>query len=161
MTHRRAPLHVCLALVLWSLAIPVGSYASSHEAAKVAWDQARVTELAVQLAVTMRDLRGELRRTTTDDRGRAPHSRHLLLDQLRVLERETRFLAAELEAGQGFAETLPIARRIDRIVDRAARNGRRLLIPAPVQGRIDKANELLEQLRPFYRGYQIPEEPTG
>lgn len=143
-----------LAFGLVHVALP----ATSQGIANAEWDQKRVTELAVQLAVTMRDLRGEVRRGTTGDRGRAPHSRNMLLDQLRVLERETRFLAAELEAGQGFAETLPVAQRIDRIVDRAAVNARRMMIPEPVQKRVDEANDLLEKLRSFYRNYETPEE---
>ena len=156
---RRRPrfLGACLVLALAHVPFP----AASEDAANTAWDQTRVTELAVQLAVTMRDLRGEVRRGTTGDRGRAPHSRNMLLDQLRVLERETRFLAAELEAGQGFAETLPVAQRIDRILDRAAVNARRMMIPEPVQKRVDEANDLLEELRPFYRNYETPEESEG
>ena len=156
---RRRPcfLVACLVLALAHVPLP----AASEDAAHAAWDHTRVTELAVQLAVTMRDLRGEVRRGTTGDRGQAPHSRNVLLDQLRVLERETRFLAAELEAGQGFAETLPVAQRIDRIVDRAAVNARRMMIPEPVQKRVDEANDLLEKLRSFYRNYETPEESEG
>ena len=155
--RRQRFLGACLVLALAHVPFP----AAGEDAANVAWDQTRVTELAVQLAVTMRDLRGELRRGTTGNRGRGPHSRHVLLDQLRVLERETRFLAAELEAGQGFAETLPVAQRIDRIVDRAAVNARRVRIPEPVLKRIAEANDLLEALRPFYRNYETPEESEG
>ena len=151
--HRSSLIGTCMPIVL-SLALAPLPAASADE---VAWEQERVTELAVELAVTMRDLRAAVRRTAWDDRVRGQaNRRHRLIDHLRVLGNETRFLAAELEAGQGFAETLPIAQRIDRLVDRAVVDGRRLFLTAPVQERIDRANELIEELRPFYRGYATP-----
>ena len=134
--------------------------AASQEGAS--WDQERVTELAVQLAVTTRGLRREIRRSMPSDiSAMQANRRHRLIDHMRVIQSETRFLAAELEAGQGFAETLPIAQRIDRLVDRAVVDGRRLFLPKPVQQRIDEANELLEELRPFYRNYEAPEDPES
>lgn len=137
-------------------------HAFAEEAAAVEWDQERVTELAVQLAVATRDLRNAVRTGISSQRGRAQaHSRNRLLDNLRVLQNETRHLAGELESGQGYAETLPIAQRIDRLVARARPDARRLLIPQPVQQRLDRARELLEELRPFYRGYETPEEPEA
>ena len=109
--------------------------------------------------VAIRGLRNEVRRSIRSERGAAQaNRRHRLLDHLRMLQNETRFLAAELEAEQGFAETLPIAQRIDRIVDRAVIDGRRLFLPEPVQQRIDRANELMEELRPFYRDYATPDD---
>jgi hypothetical protein len=142
-------------LIALSLAItPLPAASNSHGQ----WDQERVTELAVELAVTMRGLRTEVRRSIPGNRATTnPNRRRRLLDNLRLLQSETRFLAAELEAGQGFSETLPVAQRINRLVDRAVVDGRRLFLPKPVQQRIDKANDLLEQLRPFYRDYANPE----
>ena len=149
---------VCLLLVA-GMQLP--HPATGEDTSSAAWDQERVTELAVELAVTTRGLRREVRRSIPSDRGRTQaHRRHRLLDHLRVLQRETRFLAAELEAGEGFAETLPIAQRIDMLVDRSVVDGRRLFIPKPVQQKIDKANDLLEDLRSFYRNYATPEEAS-
>jgi len=152
---RLSQIGTCLLLAVGLALAPVPAASDSH----AQWDQERVTKLAVELAVTMRGLRNEVRRSIRDDRATTQvNRRHRLLDHLRLLQNETRFLAAELEAGQGFAETLPIVQRIDRLVDRAVVDGRRLFLPAPVQQRIDRANDLLEQLRPFYRDYATPKD---
>ncbi|MDJ0866639.1 MAG: hypothetical protein QNK03_11055 [Myxococcota bacterium] len=148
-------------LVALAVAAPRGATADEHGGETTAWDQARVTELAVQLAVVMRDLRFEARRSIPSDLAMMQaHSRHTLLDTLRLLRNETRYLAAELEAGQGYAETLPIARRIDALIDRAARDARRIKIPAPVLAKVERADALVEQLRPFYTNFE-PSEAAG
>lgn len=60
------------------------------------WDQERVTQLAVDLAVTMRGLRREMRRSPPADRSAMQvNRRHRFMDHLRLLQNETRFLAAE------------------------------------------------------------------
>ena len=149
----------CLALVLAPAQLPLP--AAAEGAANAEWDQQRVTELAVQLAVATRDLRSQVRTGFPAERGLPQARIHRLLDHLRVLQNETRFLSAELEAGQGFDETLPVAQRIDRLVDRAVVDARRLDMPEPVQQRLDKADDLLEQLRSFYRNYESPDEAKG
>ena len=151
---RLSRIGICLLIVVGLALAPLSALSEKHSA----WDQERVTKLAVELAVTMRGLRREVRRIRDDRASTQVNRRHRLIDHLRMLQNETRFLAAELEAGQGFAETLPIAQRIDRLVDRAVVDGRRLFLPAPVQQKIDRANELMEELRPFYRDYATPED---
>ena len=157
MAHRNrlrlSRIGTCLLLVVGLALATLPAASESH----TAWDQERVTKLAVELAVTVRGLRNEVRRSIRDDRATTQvNRRHRLMDHLRVLQNETRFLAAELEAGQGFAETLPSAQRIDRLIDRAVRDGRRLFLPKPVLQKVDRANELMEELRPFYRDYATP-----
>jgi hypothetical protein len=157
---RPRPMFRLGAAALLFLCLGATSPAASKDTAK--WDQEQVTKLAVELAVTTRGLRREVRRSIPDNRATTRvHTRNRLLDHLRVLQNETRFLAAELEAGQGMAETLPSAQRIDRIVDRAVVDGRRLFLPKPVLQKIERANELLDELRPFYGNYQAPEEPDS
>ena len=159
MDSKRLRLSRLSACVLLVLGLAFAPLPAASKADGVVWDQERVTELAVELAVTVRGLRNEVRRSIRGERGAAQASRrNRLLDHLRILQNETRFLAAELEAGQGFAETLPIAQRIDRTVDRAVIDGRRLFLTQPVLERIDRANELMEELRPFYRDYATPED---
>ena len=90
-------LSACLLLVLGCVQAPLAASGQSDE--QRAWDQERVTELAVQLAVATRELRREIRRDPTN-RGRTQDAITVRLrDHLRVIEHETRFLASELQAG--------------------------------------------------------------
>ncbi|MDJ0866640.1 MAG: hypothetical protein QNK03_11060 [Myxococcota bacterium] len=164
----RSILAGCLVLLVAAVhAAPAA--ADSHAAERPEWDQARVTELAKELAQTVRDIRSQVQRTVSGNLATMQaHNRHNVIDNLRLIRNETRHLANELEAGKGYEETLPIARRIDTLIDRAARQMRTIGLTEPVLTRIEKADQIIEQIRPFYMGFPAEGEefppnvrPTG
>ncbi len=143
MTHRIGP--ACAALLGLALtALPA-------TAQRAAWDQDKVTELAVELSDVVRDLQREFRRQPGVDifSGQA-RSRHRFADHLRVMRTETRALAAQLEDGAGFEETEPIAQRLATVIRDLRQEGRRMSWKEPVLGLAQRAEELIDQLRPFY-----------
>ncbi len=144
MKPRTAPVAALLALALALTAAP-------GQAQQAKWDQDRVTELAVQLSDVVADLQRAFRRLPRPDIGSMQsRARFVFADHLRVLRTETRALAAQLEAGAGFEETLPIARRSRRVVRDLRAEARRMQLVQPALGMAEKAEEIIAQLAPFY-----------
>ncbi len=144
MKHRIAPVAAVLALAC-ALA------GSPSEAQRAEWDQDKVTELAVELSDVVRDLQVAFRRKPPADIGSMQaRARFQFRDDLRVLRTETRALAAELEAGAGFEQTFPAARRIRRVVRNLQAEARRFQLTEPALGHANRAEEIANQLAPFY-----------
>jgi hypothetical protein len=143
----RAPASLALATLAAAVALP----ATPCRAQSAAWNQNRVTELAVELAEVVAELQGAFRREPALHiaSGQA-RARHAFRDSLRVLRTETRALASELEAGAGFEETLPIARRARVVIRDLREEGRRMSWKEPVVGHAQRAEALVAQLAPFY-----------
>jgi hypothetical protein len=131
--------------------LPLAFPAAPARAQGAAWNQDRVTELAVELAQTVAELQSAFRREPVPHllSGQA-RARHRFRDALRVLRTETRALASELESGAGFEETLPIARRSGVVIRELRREGRRMAWREPVVGHARRAEELIAELAPFY-----------
>jgi hypothetical protein len=120
-------------------------------AAQQAWDQPKVTQIASELAETVSGLYEEFRKQPPADVGSMQsRARYKLQDELRLLEGETRELARQLKSGEGLEATQPIYARIGGLARDAREEGRRQLIPKPVQDRVDRAEALWAQLTPYY-----------
>ena len=138
---------LCTCLMLFA-AIPT----SRAEEERLPWDQERVSALARQLAGALAEVRVAARRDPALFNGiRSRNPTHVrLMDSLRRLETSSRQLASSLEAGGGFDETLPIAKRIaTRLRDaRVAASG--LTTTRWTQERVEPAMALVRQIEPFY-----------
>jgi hypothetical protein len=125
--------------------------AEPGRAQSAAWDGARVTALAVELADVAVELQSAFRRDPPQAIGSGQaRARASFADSLRVLRTETRALAAELEAGGGLEETWPIARRLRVVVRDLQEEGRRISWKEPVAGHARRAQALVTQLAPFF-----------
>jgi hypothetical protein len=134
--------------VLTSIALLVAAPCLAQSAK---WDQARVTALAVELSEVAVELQSSFRREPPQAIGTGQaRARASFQDSLRVLRTETRALASELEAGAGFEETLPIARRARTTIRDLREEGRRMSWKEPVVGHAQRAEALIAQLAPFY-----------
>ncbi len=134
------------------LALLVGAASAQVEPGEhPAWDQEAAAALARQLAEDTQGIRQAFRReppaTVVSGESRA---RFRLLDLLRRIERETRFLASELEAGRGHDETLPVYENLLGLVRDAQEERRRIFLQSQTLERIEVARGHLEQLDPFY-----------
>jgi hypothetical protein len=146
---KRSSAPVFLVVMTLALALP----ATPSRAQSAAWDQDKVTELAVQLADAARELELAFRREPPPHVGHGQsRARFRFRDSLRVLRTETRALAAELEAGGGLEETWPIVRRGRVVVRDLREDGRRMGWQEPAVGHARRAEELIAQLAPFYVG---------
>ena len=128
----------------------LGMPVSSAHAAD--WDQAKVTEIAEQLSDAVNKVYRSIVRTSTGSTigsGQASSAMRLK-DRVRVARNESRHLAKALHDGKGKDETVHVWKRLMSVVRDARTIGRSMFLEAPTQEKIAGANELLDQLAPFY-----------
>lgn len=138
---RIAGLSVVLGFVL-----PLGSAAETSKT----WDQKQVTELAAQLHEGVKGLRAEIRGTPQDLGTGKAAAYYRLTDNLRLIERETRYLHNSLESGAQRDESLPTYRRIVTLRRDCAEEMERLYLGTPALKRIFGARAIVAQMNPFY-----------
>ncbi len=128
----------------------LGMPVSSAHAAD--WDQAKVTEIAEQLSDAVNKVHRSIVRTATGSTiGSGQASSALRLkDRVRVARNDSRHLAKRLQDGRGKDETVHAWKRLMSTVRDARTIGRSMFLEAPTQEKIAKANEILDQLTPFY-----------
>lgn len=137
-------------LVFGAIAASCASQAPDPD--RIAWDQAKVTDLAQQLSAAMTNVR---QASMKDPTIRNPSTTNRLaarqfLDTLRDLEASCRQLARRLEGGGGFEETLPVARRIGTLLRDAQDTSRRLMETEAQRAVIDPAVAIINRISPFY-----------
>jgi hypothetical protein len=142
---------LCATLAL--LLLPTAAFA---ELAK--WDQARVTQIAEELAVALKDLRKEIRATPQITDPARQRARYEALEDVRIMTNSSKHLASQLKAGKGRDETSSTWRRLGLLRREFEENARKSLIPDPIMEKILKAGELLIRLTPYYAS---EEEASG
>jgi hypothetical protein len=146
-------------IVLLLTVVLLGPSAALAGAAEPAvWNQERVSALATELAIAVKGVRKSARQhlplpTHIASGGAA---RYRLLNVLRAFERQTAFLAAELQAGRGRDETQPVFEWIERLRRRAEEDMRRLDVPNPARDQIAAARIVLQQLNTYYASEGVP-----
>ena len=137
------------------LLLPLAAQADHHEKGQAAagdWDQAKVTALAEQLSDAVNDVYRSVSRLQTGS-GMASGQANAYLrlkDKLRVGRNEARHLAGALGDGKGREETSHAYRRLMTLVRDAREEGRKMFLEKPTLDKVEKANELLQQIAPFY-----------
>lgn len=116
----------------------------------VEWDQVTVTTLAGQLHEGVKGLREEVRSQSPDIGTMHAWAHYRLMDALRLLDRETRYLHQALESGASREETLPAYARIAVLRRDCAEEMRRQPLPAPALERVQRARSTIEQMDPYY-----------
>ncbi len=133
---------------VWLLGALLPLAAAAEETAE--WDQARVTVLAGELHEGVKGLRGEMRSQTRDVGSMQAWAYYRLLDELRLIERESRYLHEALESGASREETLPAYARIATLRRNCAEEMRRTFLAATALERIDRARSIVKQMDPYY-----------
>jgi hypothetical protein len=121
------------------------------------WDQARVTQIAEELAGAMKELRREIQAAPPSTDPTRQRARYDALEDIRVMTNSSRHLAGELKAGKGRDESFATWRRLDLLRRDVEENARKSMIPDPTMEKILKAGELLIRLTPYYKS----EEEAG
>ncbi len=137
----------CFALVM---AAGLASAQTDDPAAPQAWDQERVTALAQQLADAVKDLRFTVRGSPDQPVGGQRRAQYAAREDLRLLQSQTRRLAALLDQGEAKDETFSVFRRIEQIRRSAEDNGARAMISEAIMEKIGAARKILSELEPFY-----------
>jgi hypothetical protein len=139
--------------ILLILVLGLAASLGAAESEPIAWDQSRVSELASQLQEAVKGLRDSARKQGRPTGGSGQvRAYNRLLDRLRLIEAESRHLAASLGGGAGRDETEPVFERLDLLRRDAAEEARRLFMTKPLMDRIETARGVLEELRPYYQG---------
>ena len=145
------------AVVACLLALASGARAELQK-----WDQARVTELAKQLDAATSALSQSFRRQPPPTLG-APHrQRYFRLQQeVRLLDREARFMSRALQRGADRDEAQPSFDSMMETVRRAQDDARRTFTVAEMHERADAVRSVLNQLAPYFDPAFTPLEPPA
>lgn len=114
------------------------------------WDQERVATLAAELHESVKGLRDEIRSVPRDIGTMKAWAYHRLMDELRLIERETHYLHNALESGRGREETKPTYARIAVLRRDCAEEMRKLFLGTPALERLARAQAIVEQMDPYY-----------
>jgi len=148
------------AVVVTALYLALGT-APAARAELTPWDQAKVTELAKQLAAATSALSDTFRRQPPPTVGSSQRTAFFRLDQeVRHLRRESSSLARALERGADRDQAQGSFESLMETVRRARDHARRLFTVAEMQQRSDAALAILNQLRPYFEADAVPLEPV-
>ena len=152
LVHRRA---ACLAVAALSIAVfgAASVRAQIRPAGEpVKWDQARVTQYAVDLNVAVKEAVQQVRKSPTQVTVQQRQVWYDLKETLRLLENSTGHLQSELQNGASAEETRATFDRIESLRRDAEATGRKSMIPAPVLDALVEAGAIHNQMRPYYLG---------
>jgi len=122
--------------------------ATASSAPAAAWDQARVTEIAQNLANAV-DALYTAEFKAPEDMGEGDSDQNFM-DDLRQMHDETQHLAAALGKGAIAKHTRGSVERIVELNDSLAEDGRRMALDNPVLNQFAAFESLVNQLRPYY-----------
>jgi hypothetical protein len=140
-------------LLVLGLAAPV-------HAELAAWDQAKVTALAKELAKASDDLYTAFYLQPKMGIGER-RDYYRLQQDVRHLKNDARGMAEALGKGVGRDETLPSYEDLMQTVRRAQDNAGRVFTTKDVQDKAAAARALLNQISPYYDANAKPVEPVG
>ena len=138
------------------------SPASSPAGAQLApWDQAKVTELANQLAEAANELYGTFYKQGAPQVGSGQGEDYRQLKQeVQDIQDESKQLAGALSKGQGREDTRNDYRDLMENVRDAREHARRVFSTEDVQNQATKVRDLLNQISPYYDANAAPLGPT-
>jgi len=149
--HRRAGwLAVALSIAVFGAASAGAQKRPAGE--EVKWDQARVTQYAVELNAAVKDAVMQVRKNPTQATVSQRQVWYDMKESLRLLDNTTGHLQGELQNGASAEETRATFDRIDSLRRDAEETGRKSMIPAPVLDSLVKAGAIHNQMRPYYYG---------
>jgi hypothetical protein len=148
-------LPLCLIAFVATLAVPPAPAAeeAAPAAEPPAWDQARMIQLAGGLQKAAHDMRNSVR--AQPEQGIASgqsYARNNMMDDLRVLEMESKRLKLDLENGKSRDHTYPVFRRLNEVRLNLAEEARRMFLPRSQLDTMKSARAMLEDMRFFYTG---------
>ena len=123
---------------------------SVSSGAATAWDQAKVTDLARQVAKATVELREIVEKNPDKPPGGARKAQYSAREDLRLLVSATKRLAKRLEAGAGRDETEGLYKRAAVLRRDAEEEAQRAGMLANTKAQAEKTLALLDQLGAYY-----------
>ena len=149
---------VATSLLAITLAV---SLASPTHAELTPWDQAKVTDLAKQLAEASNSLYGTFYKQPAPQVGSGQGNDYRELKQeVRRIQSEAKELAGALGKGEGREDTLDIYENLMELVRDAREHARRVFTTKEVQDRASAVRQLLNQISPYYDPDAQPLQPA-
>ena len=137
------------------------SLSSPARAELAAWDQAKVTALANQLAEASNSLYSTFYKQGPPQLASGQGEDYRSLKQeVRRIQSEAKELAAALGKGDGREDTLDIYDNLMDIVRDARDHARRLFTGKDVQDKASAVRQLLNQITPYYDPDAAPLQPA-
>ena len=153
--HRRADCRTGWLAVALSIAVFSAASAGAQsrpEGKPVKWDQARITQYAVELNAAVKDAVQQVRKSPTQTSVSQRQTWYDMRESLRLLENTSGHLQSDLQSGASAEETRATFDRIDSLRHDAEETGRKSMIPEPVLESLVKAGAIHNQMRPYYYG---------
>jgi hypothetical protein len=152
-------------LLVASLGLPLAAPEAEAQAAPAAtaWDQPKVAALAQQLADSAASIYSSVNKEkpgSTVGSGQA-NAYLRLKDNLRVARNQSKALAKRLADGGTREETASTYRRLMTLVRDAREEGRKMFLQKPTLDEVGRANEILDQLAPYYGEAASGEAASG
>ena len=148
--------------LLLSMVVPLAAAVAQDASppAELAWDQAKVSALAQQLAESVGKVQSSVSKLKTGSTvGSGQANAYLRLkDDLRVTRNMSRSLAKQLADGDGRDATASTYRRLMTLVRDVRENGRKMFLAKPTLDEAAHAGEILDQLAPYYAGAPADEK---
>lgn len=125
--------------------------------AETAWDQKTVTDIAVKLAKSMKDLNLTVKKNPQAQVG-SPQRRaqYNARESLRLLVNVSGRLASQLQAGEDKDATISTYKRMQLLRREAEDEGRKGQIPAPTLEKVVSMQAVMDQLAPYYEDAPTP-----
>ena len=135
--------------------------AAPARAELAAWDQAKVTAIAKQLADASTNLYSTFYKQGPPQLASGQGSDYRALKQkVRRIQSEAKELADELGKGGGREDTLDIYDNLMELVRDARDDARRVFSTKDVQDAASKVRQLLNQISPYYDPDAVPLQPA-
>jgi hypothetical protein len=126
------------------------------------WDQAKVSELATQLAEASKSLYDTFYKQPPPQAGSGQGNDYRRLkQQVRRIQTEARELAGALGKGEGREDTHDIYENLMSLVRDARQSAQRVFSTQDVQDKASKARQLINQLTPYYDPDAQPLQPAS
>jgi hypothetical protein len=138
-------------VVLGLVLSPLGGALAQTET----WNQEKVTALSGELVQAVSGLRDAVRKSPMRDNPQQKRIFYRISDYLRRIESESLSLRAQLTKGAGMEETWPNYRNIRLLRRNAEVLAKKTDVSAPTQPKLDRAEQLLDEISGYY-----PPEPT-
>lgn len=154
---------ILAALGVAALATPGALLPQEEPEERKAWDQARVLELSDRLAGQLGEIRQTFRRESAYANPAMLQQRASgqFADILKALEQSTKQLRERVEKGEGYEETLPVARKIGSLLRDADVQGSKLFTSSFMTEKVRPAMQTLNELAPYYGSGPLYDPETG
>jgi Tfp pilus assembly protein PilV len=145
-------MRIVTALILSAALLAASALLASAASAREAWNQQTVTALATELADATKALKQTLRKDPDlrdgYRQGDPVVSRYA--NAIDGIDRSARQLAKRLAAGEGYEETLGVAKKIDGLVREAEVQGAKIMTTVWMEEKLRPVEDLLARLGRYY-----------